>query len=67
MKNIKIKKGYGIMEIFKNDKPIYRLSKNKNSTQYSILDYKTGVITFFINGWDKKRLVKEYTKVLSNY
>ena len=57
---------YGIIEFYKDGKPIYRLSKHKNSDQFSILNYKTGVISFFIPHWDKKRLLKEYTKILSN-
>ena len=63
MKDIKVISRYGILEFFKDGKPIYRLSKNKNKDQYSILDYKTGVISFFANGWNKKRLIKEYTKI----
>ena len=67
MKDINVISRYGILEFFKNEKPIYRLSKNKNSNQYSILDYKKGLITFFMNGWDKKRLIKEYITILSNW
>lgn len=66
MNNINIKKGYGVLEFYKNDSPIYRLSKNKNSDYYSILDYKTGVIKFFVNGWDKRKLKKEYITILSD-
>ena len=66
MENISIKKGYGILEFYKNGKPMYRLSKNKNSDQYSILDYNKGIIKFFVNGWNKKRLKKEYINILSN-
>ena len=66
MNKIKVVSKYGILEFFKDDKPIYRLSKNKNSNQYSILDYKKGLITFFINGWDKKKLIKKYMNILSN-
>ena len=65
MENINVIKKYGIIEFYKNDSPMYRLSKNKNSDCYSILDYTTGVISFFIPNWDKKRLIKEYTKILS--
>ena len=53
---------YGILEFYKNDTPIYRLSKHTNTDQYSILDYKTGVISFFVTGWNKKKLIKEYNK-----
>ena len=66
MESIKVISKYGILEFLKYDRPIYRLSKNKNSNQYSILDYKKGLITFFMNGWNKKRLVKKYIKVLSD-
>lgn len=66
MEKINIKKGYGVLEFFKNGKPIYRLSKNKNSDCYSILDYKTGIISFFIPVWNKKKLIKEYLNILSN-
>ena len=65
--NIKVISKYGILEFYKADMPIYRLSKNKNSNQYSILDYKKGCITFFINGWDKKKLIKEYINILSDW
>ena len=67
MEKINVIKNYGILEFFKNDRPIYRLSKHKNSDCYSVLDYRKGLITFFVNGWDKKRLIKNYTKILSNY
>ena len=66
MKNINIKKGYGTIEFFKNGKPIYRLSKHKNTDQYSILDYKTGIISFFVADWNKKRLIKNYLNNLSD-
>ena len=66
MENIKVVSRYGIIEFYRYEKPIYRLSKNKNSNQYSILNYKTGIITFFVNGWNKKKLIKDYTKILSN-
>ena len=66
MEDIKIVSRYGILEFYKAGKPIYRLSKNKSKDHYSVLHYKTGIITFFVNGWDKKRLVKEYIKILSN-
>ena len=65
MNNIKIVSKYGILEFLKNDKPIYRLSKNKNSDQYSILDYKTGIIKFFVNGWNKQKLIKKYINLLN--
>ena len=66
MKNIKTVSKYGILEFYKDDKPIYRLSKHKNSDQFSILNYKTGVISFFVNGWDKKKLMKKYINILSD-
>ena len=65
MKNIKVVSKYGILEFFKNDKPMYRLSKNKNSDCYSILDYNKGIIIFFVAGWDRQKLTKEYIKILS--
>ena len=66
MKKVKVVSKYGVLEFLKNGKPIYRLSKNKNSDQYSILEYKTGIIKFFIPNWNKKKLIKEYTKILLN-
>ena len=65
--NINVISKYGVLEFLKNGKSIYRLSKNKNSDQYSILDYKNGVITFFVNGWNKKKLIKDYNKILSSF
>lgn len=65
MENIKVISKYGLLEFFKNDKPMYRLSKNKNSDCYSILDYNKGIIKFFVAGWDKNKLKKIYTKILS--
>ena len=65
MENIKVISKYGLLEFFKNNKPMYRLSKNKNSDCYSILDYNKGIIKFFVAGWDKNKLKKIYTKILS--
>ena len=65
MENIKVISKYGLLEFFKSDKPMYRLSKNKNSDYYSILDYKRGIIKFFVAGWDRQKLMKEYIKILS--
>ena len=66
MNNINVVSKYGVLEFFKNDMPIYRLSKHKKTDQYSILDYKKGLITFFTNGWNKKKLIKEYLNILSD-
>ena len=66
MKNIEIILKYGTIEFYKDNIPYYRLSKNKNTDYYSILDYKKGLITFFVAGWNKKKLIKEYINILSD-
>ena len=66
MNKIKVISKYGTIEFYKDDMPYYRLSKHKKIDQYSILDYKKGLITFFIPGWNKKKLIKEYINILSD-
>lgn len=64
--NITIKTGYRIIEFYKNNIPYYRLSKHENTSQYSILNYKTGILTFFVPNWNKQKLIKQYVNLLTN-